>query len=287
MLLYDMNKQKTVLTLLFVIASAGNSIAETLLPPPLPEGTPQEMEGFNSRTLYNSYRNAVFKDIKDASQESLNRISSQFFDFGTVNKVARHGVSFRYYPVVQTSEGEEGLGQIYHSCDRKKKFCDWVMKVVTVPIISASEWTYANFDAVTAVSNLKARDIEPDDSISQLGFLMKLPSPKPYILANAKKQLYYGKDCPSFVSILGSNYYGQERGKYLIDISTTDKKDITPKHVKNAEFEISILESPDKLEIYYAQPIIELKFSSETGNEIGNKLFESIKDCPNKADAEL
>lgn len=284
---FGMKQKIPVFALLIVIASTGNSLAETVLPPPLPKGTPQEVEGFDSRALYNSYRNSISKDIEDASRLSIDRIRTHFSDVLTAKKLPKHGVSFSYYPVIQTREGERGIGKIYRACDRKKEKCDWVMKVVTVPIINASEWAYVNFDAVTAVAHLKARDIQPDDSISHLGFLMKLPSPKPHILTHAKKQLYYGKDCPAFMSALGSDYYGQERARYLMNKSVIDKERPTPKLVKGTVFDISILESADELDVYYAQPSIQLKFSRELGDEIGNKLFESIKDCPNRAGTEF
>lgn len=281
-----MKKQNIALMLSFLIAMTSISVAETPAPLPLPEGTPDEVEGYYSRALYDSYRHSINKDIEEASKQSLDRIRTGF-SFGTIaNKLRKNGASFRYYPKMQTREGETALGQIYHSCDRKEN-CDWVMKVVTVPIINTVDWAYNNFDAATAATNLKARgDIEPDDSLYGLGFLMKLPSPKPYILANAKKQLYFGKECPTFVNILGSHDYGQERARHLLNISIADEKSPTPQHVKNMVFEVSVVENAEALKIYYSQPIIELTFSGDPGNEIGNKLFESIKGCPNRADAE-
>jgi hypothetical protein len=150
------------------------------------------------------------------------------------------------------------------------------MRVVTVPIIDNVDWAYKNFDAATAAANLKVRgDIDPDDSLHGLGFLMKLPSPKPYILANAKKQLYFGKECPAFVNILGTNKFGQERARHLLDISMPDEKAYTPQHVKSAVFDISIVENAEALNIYYPQAFIELTLSGGLGSEVGNKLFEN------------
>lgn len=282
-----MKKQKLVLALSFMIALSSNAIADMPAPLPLPEGTPDEVEGYYSRALYDSYRHSISKDIEEAKQQSLDRIRTGFFDALVDKKLRKNGASFRYYPEMQSRKGETALGQIYYACDRKEN-CDWVMKVVTVPIVDPINWAYNNFDAVTAVTNLKARgNIKPDDSLFGLGFLMKLPSPKPYILANAQKQLYFGKECPAFVNILGSDDFGQERARHLLNMSEIDADAPTPKHVKRAKFDISIIEDEAGLKIYHTRSIIELKLSGDSGDELGNKLFESIKDCANRADAEL
>jgi len=281
-----MKKQNIALTLSFLIAVTSSSVAETPAPFPLPDGTPDQVEGYYSRALYDSYLHIISKHVEEASQQSLGRIRTGFFDGVIANKLGKHGASFRYYPEMQTREGERALGQIYYSCNRKEN-CDWIMKVVTIPIVDSVDWAYSNFDAATAAANLKARgDIEPEDGLYGLGFLMKLPSQKPYILANAKKQLYFGKECPAFVNILGSDNYGHERARHLLNISIADKKASAPKHVEGMVFEISIIENAEALKISYSQPIIELTFSGDLGNEIGNKLFESIRDCPNRADNE-
>jgi len=279
-----MRKRKIALALSFMGMLVSNAMAEMVAPLPLPEGTPVEVEGYFSRALYDSYLDSISKDIEEASRKSLARIRTGFFDILVDGKKSKNGVSFHYYPEMQSRTGETALGQIYYSCDRNEN-CDWVMRVVTVPIIDNVDWANKNFDAATAAANLKVRgDIEPDDSLHGLGFLMKLPSPMPYILSNAKKQLYFGKECPAFVDILGSNKFGQERARHLLNISMPNEKAPTPQHVKSAVLDISIVENAEALKIYYSQPFIELTLSGGIGNEIGNKLFESIKDCPNRAD---
>lgn len=277
-----MKKQIVVLSMVFMLSVAGSAKADTPSDPPLPEGTPSEIEGYNSRELYSSYYNSISKDIEETSRKSLDKIRTGFLDFRGPWKVLKHGVSFSYYPA-QTSESEKAFGEIYYSCDREEN-CDWIMKVVAVPIVDARDWAYNNFDASTAVSNLKARgDIDPSDSISQLGFLMKLPSPKQYISSNAKKQLYYGNECPGFTNSLGNGLFGDERARYLLNVATLDEKARTPRHVKGAVFEFSIAENVDALKVYYPSPVIELKLAYGLGNETGDKLFESIKDCSNRA----
>lgn len=281
-----MKKNVPPIALSFLMTMTSFSIAETPAPLPLPEGTPVVVEGYYSRGLYDSYLQSISKDIEEASRQSLDRIGTDFLDFATVNKLSKNGASFRYFPEMQTHKGKQALGQIYYSCDRNEN-CDWVMKVVTIPIIDSVDWAYKYFDASSAAANLKARgDIEPDDSLHNLGFLMKLPSPKTYILANAKKHLYYGKECPAFIKILGNDLYGQERARHLLNISIADKKALPPKHVKSMVFKVSVVENTQALNVYYSRPVIELTFSGEPGNEIGNKLFESIRDCPNRANAE-
>lgn len=281
-----MELKKTALAVSFMMALAGGGFAYTPVLT-LPDGTPEQMDGYYSGSLFRAYQISVDKDDEEAALRALNLIRTGFLDpIGDV-RLRKHGTSFRFYPATQPTKGERALGEIFYVCDRKKETCDWVMRAVTVPIVEPLRWAYENFDITTAVSSLKERNIEPGKLGLNSGFLLNLPSPAEYIRSNAKKQLYFGKECSAFTAVLGVDYYGRKRARHLLNESELDEDTPTPKHVSNAKFDISIIEDEPGLKIYHTRPVIELNFSGDAGDALGNKLFESIKDCPNRADAEL
>lgn len=280
-----MKKLKASIILSLVIASAGNASA---IPPPVvnvPEGTPQQIEGFSGESLYVTYHLEISREIENGAKDALQDIRRR--DFGSEPNLRPHGAVFVYYPLLQSDEGQKGQGRIFYTC-RVDEGCDWVMEVVTVPDVDTEEWAREHFNAASAVSNLKAQNITSDTPWPYSGYWMGLPSPKEYILNNAKKQLYFGADCPEFVKTLAADSYGRKRAKKLLSLSKPIRKSSAATHVKDAAFEFSIMETADERVQNFSKPsFIELKFAGDTGNTIGNALFESIIECPNRAETDL
>ena len=276
-----MKKLKPCIIFAFIIASAGSAVA---IPPPVvnvPDGTPEQIEGFDGQSLYVTYRLEVSTEIENGAKDALQNIRRK--DFGSEPNLRPHGAVFRYKPVSQSEVGQIGKGRILYSC-RFEDGCDWIMEVVTVPDVDIEKWAHEHFDAATAASNLKAQNITSNIPASYSGYWLGLPSPKNYISNNAKPQLYFGEECPQFVEVLAADSYGRKRAKKLLSLSKPKGKLSKSEHVKDAAFEISITETADERRRNFSKPsLIELKFTGESGNAIGNTLFESIKGCPNRA----
>jgi len=280
-----MRKLNAAFALSFLVASAGVASA---IPPPvvnLPEGTPQEIEGYTGQSLYITYRLEVDSEIEADVLDALQNIRNK--DYGSEPNLRPHGAIFRHKALSESEAGQETHGRVHYN-RRIDDGCDWVMEVVTVPDVDTEEWAQEHFNAVTAVSNLKTQNITSDTPWPYSGYWIGLPSPKTYISENANAQLYFGENCPGFVKVLAAESYGRKRAKKLLNLSEPPGKLSGREHVKGAVFEISIVETADERLQYYVKPsIIELKFSGASGDAIGNALFEIIRGCPNKAGANL
>jgi len=264
----------------FLLLSFGVSNNATSYTPvlTLPEGTPATVEGYDTRSLFDSYLFDVEKNIKESAQRALERIDIQPLKYKGANRVQRHGVNFRYYQ----SNGKN-LGQAFYSCDRNKN-CDWVLKIVRVPYIDGLDWAYKHFDAEVAVKSLIARDIKPEDSYSQLGFLLGLEKPADKIFEGAMKQLYFGSECSAITTVLGVDKFGHDRVRYLLDLVEGKNGADTPS-ISTALFDFEIASESEPLEKYGFSQDIKISFAGDYGNRLAENLIRETSNCENKVES--